>query len=104
MVSDEHLMEWVREDVPGAFEELLDRYQHRLINVMCGWAGNVDEAEELAQEVFLRVYYARKNYVAKSKFSIWLYTIAHQVIRNNEHQSSLPGDDKTPRPARRAGR
>jgi RNA polymerase sigma-70 factor (ECF subfamily) len=86
MVSDEHLMEWVRDDVTGAFEELLERYQHNLVNVISGWVGNIDEAEELAQEVFLRVYRSRKNYVANSKFSPWLYTIAHNLVRKHGTQ------------------
>jgi RNA polymerase sigma-70 factor (ECF subfamily) len=79
---DIQLMERVKGDVPGAFAELLERYQHRLVGVMNGLVGNVDEAEELAQEVFLRVYRSRKKYVARSKFSTWLYTIAHNLAKN----------------------
>jgi RNA polymerase sigma-70 factor (ECF subfamily) len=84
MVSDENLMEWVRDDVPGAFEELLDRYQHRLVNVINGWVGNIEEAEELAQEVFASLYRSRKKYVVRSRFSIRLYTIAHNLMKNRK--------------------
>jgi RNA polymerase sigma-70 factor (ECF subfamily) len=79
---DSLLMEQVRDDVPGAFEELLERYQHRLVGVMHGLIGNAEEAEDLAQEVFTRVWKSRKKYVPKSKFSTWLYTIAHNLAKN----------------------
>jgi RNA polymerase sigma-70 factor (ECF subfamily) len=75
-------MEQVRDDVPGAFEEMVERYQHRLIGVMYGLVGNTEEAEDLAQEVFTRVWRSRKKYVIKSKFSTWLYTIAHNLAKN----------------------
>ena len=61
---DVRLMLAVRDDAPRAFEELLQRYQHRLITVMQHLIGNAAEAEDLAQEVFLRVYRARKKYRA----------------------------------------
>jgi RNA polymerase sigma-70 factor (ECF subfamily) len=73
----------VKEDDTGAFEELLDRYQDRLVNVMHKVVGNEDDAKDLAQEVFLRVYKSRKNYVPTSKFSTWLYTIANNLAKNN---------------------
>ena len=44
--------------------------------------GNTEEAEDLAQEVFLRVYRARKKYRARSKFSTWLFTIANNLALN----------------------
>ncbi len=59
---DIRLMLRVRDDEPGAFEELVELYQHRLVAVMNHLVGNAAEAEDLAQEVFLRVYRARKKY------------------------------------------
>jgi RNA polymerase sigma-70 factor (ECF subfamily) len=44
--------------------------------------GNRDQAEDLAQDVFLRVYRARKSYTPGAKFSTWLYTIANNVASN----------------------
>ena len=52
----------VRDDQPGAFEELVEHYQNRLVGVLHHLVGNATEAEDLAQEVFLRVYRARKKY------------------------------------------
>jgi RNA polymerase sigma-70 factor (ECF subfamily) len=73
----------VRSDEPGAFEELVERYQHRLVAVMHHLVGNAEEAEDLAQEVFFRVYRARKKYRARCKFSTWLFTIANNLALNS---------------------
>jgi RNA polymerase sigma-70 factor (ECF subfamily) len=72
----------VRDDDAAAFDELMLRYQNRLVTVLEHLVGRRDQAEDLAQEVFLRVYRARKRYVAGAKFSTWLYTIANHVAAN----------------------
>ena len=80
---DIRLMLDVREDRPGSFEKLVERFQHRLVAVMHHVVGNSEEAEDLAQEVFLRVYRARQKYTPKSKFSTWLFTIANNLALNS---------------------
>src|SRR3954453_18250959 len=84
----------VRADEPGAFEELVERYQHRLVAVMHHLVGNAEEAEDLAQEVFLRVYRIRKKYRPKAKFSTWLFTIANNLalncLRDRQRRPVLP--------------
>ena len=80
---DTRLMIGVRDDEPGAFEELVEAYQHRLVAVLHHLVGSAEEAEDLAQEVFLRVYRARKKYRARSKFSTWLFTIANNLALNS---------------------
>jgi RNA polymerase sigma-70 factor (ECF subfamily) len=80
---DIRLMLRVRDDEPGAFEELVETYQHRLVAVMHHLVGNAEEAEDLAQEVFLRVYRARKKYRPRAKFSTWLFTIANNLALNS---------------------
>jgi RNA polymerase sigma-70 factor, ECF subfamily len=72
----------VRDDNAAAFEELVLRYEHRLVAVMAHLVGSRDLAEDLAQDVFLRVYRARKTYVPGAKFSTWLFTIANNVAAN----------------------
>jgi RNA polymerase sigma-70 factor (ECF subfamily) len=79
---DVRLMLKVRDDNAAAFDELMLRYQNRLVTVLEHLVGRRDQAEDLAQEVFLRVYRARKRYVAGAKFSTWLYTIANHVAAN----------------------
>jgi RNA polymerase sigma-70 factor, ECF subfamily len=80
---DIRIMLRVRDDEPAAFEQLVEQYQHRLVAVMNHLVGNVEEAEDLAQEVFLRVYRARKKYRPRSKFSTWLFTIANNLALNS---------------------
>ena len=72
----------VRDDSASAFEELMLRYQGRLVTVLGHLVGSRDQAEDLSQEVFLRVYRARKTYVPGAKFSTWLFTIANNVASN----------------------
>jgi RNA polymerase sigma-70 factor (ECF subfamily) len=79
---DTRLMIGVRADEPGAFEEIVERFRNRLVAVMHHLVGNAEEAEDLAQEVFLRVYRARKKYRPRSKFSTWLFTIANNLALN----------------------
>jgi len=80
---DVKLMLQVRDDVPGAFEVLVERYQHRLVGVLVHLVGRVEEAEDLTQDVFLRVYRARKGYRPRAKFSTWLFTIANNLASNH---------------------
>jgi RNA polymerase sigma-70 factor (ECF subfamily) len=80
---DVKLMLQVRDDVTGAFEVLVGRYQQRLLGVLLHLVGRADEAEDLAQEVFLRIYKARKGYRPRSKFSTWLFTIANNLAMNH---------------------
>lgn len=85
---DVRLMLEVRNDSAAAFEELMLRYQNRLVTVLEHLVGRRGEAEDLAQEVFLRVYRARKSYVPGSKFSTWLFTIANNVASNSRRTHS----------------
>lgn len=79
---DVRLMLEVRDDNAAAFEELMLRYQSRLVTVLEHLVGNRDQAEDLAQDVFLRVYRARKTYTPDAKFSTWLFTIANNIAAN----------------------
>ena len=80
---DVRLMVQVRGDVAGAFETLVERYQNRLVGILFHLVGNRDEAEDLCQEVFLRIYKARKGYRPQAKFSTWLFTIANNTALNH---------------------
>lgn len=79
---DVRLMLEVRDDNAASFEKLMLRYQSRLVTVLEHLTGRRDTAEDLAQEVFLRIYRSRKRYVPGSKFSTWLFTIANNVASN----------------------
>ena len=97
---DVRLMLLVRDDDARAFEELMLRYQNRLVSLLAHLTGQPDLAEDLAQDVFLRVYRARKRYVPGAKFSTWLFTIAGNVAanaqrsRSRRHEVNLPPVDE----------
>ncbi|MFO7908258.1 MAG: RNA polymerase sigma factor [Planctomycetota bacterium] len=80
---DVRLMLQVRDDNAAAFEELVLRYQSRLMTVLEQLMQRRDVAEDLAQEVFMRVFRARKTYQPGAKFSTWLFTIANNVASNS---------------------
>jgi RNA polymerase sigma-70 factor (ECF subfamily) len=80
---DVRLMLKVRdEDDAASFEELMLRYQNRLLTILEHLMNSREQAEDLAQDVFLRIYRARKTYQPGAKFSTWLFTIANNVARN----------------------
>jgi RNA polymerase sigma-70 factor (ECF subfamily) len=80
---DVRLMLEVRDDNAAAFEQLVSRYQDRLIHVLQHVVHSREWAEDLTQEVFLRVFRARKSYEPGAKFSTWLFTIANNVASNS---------------------
>ncbi|MEI8376529.1 MAG: sigma-70 family RNA polymerase sigma factor [Planctomycetota bacterium] len=76
---DVRLMLEVRDGSATAFEELVVRYQARLVRILEHMVGRRELAEDLAQEVFLRVYRSRRKYEPWAKFATWLFTIANNV-------------------------
>lgn len=79
---DVRLMLQVRDDNAAAFEQLVERYRDRLLKILEHMVHGRNMAEDLVQEVFLRVYRARKSYTPDAKFSTWLFTITDNVASN----------------------
>ena len=65
-----------------AFTELVERYQTRLLNFIYRTIGDRDRAEDLVQEVFIRVYRHLHRFDRSKKFSTWAYTIASNLAKN----------------------
>src|SRR5277367_4675136 len=65
-----------------AFAELVERFWGPVVGRFVRQLGDRQEAEDLAQEVFLRLYRARHRYRAHAKFSTWLFHVAANVARN----------------------
>lgn len=65
-----------------AFDELVERYQGRLLNFVYRTIGDRDRAEDLVQEVFIRVYRHIARFDQSKKFSTWIYTIASNLAKN----------------------
>ncbi len=81
-LSDEDLMARVAEDDERAFPELVRRFQGRVTNLISRVLNDRNGSDDLAQEVFVRVFVHRRNYRRGSKFSTWLFTIAANLAKN----------------------
>ena len=81
--SDVQLMLDVKAGDPESFDLLLRRYRSPLVNFLYRMVRSREQAEDLAQEVFLRVYRARKEYVPSAKFTTWLFRIATNLALNS---------------------
>ena len=79
---DAELMLRVRDGDTGAFTQLLERHRGAVVGFMYRMVQNRGVAEELAQEVFLRVYRSRSSYEATAKFSTWMFRIATHLALN----------------------
>lgn len=79
---DVELMLQVRNDEPGAFAELLDRFWPCVFGRLLRQLGDRQEAEDLTQDVFLRLYRSRRRYQPRAKFATWLFHITNNVARN----------------------
>jgi len=90
--SDEELMIRVREDNDTkAFEVLVQRHKKSLLNFVCRFMGDRELAEDISQEVFLRLWTSAGTYLPIAKFSTFLYTIAKNLCLNALARSkSLP--------------
>ncbi|MBU8923439.1 MAG: sigma-70 family RNA polymerase sigma factor [Bacteroidales bacterium] len=81
-LTDEDLILKVQEGQNQAFDILVGRYKNRLYAYLFRLLGNESEAEEFAQEAFVRAYMHADKYKPIAKFSTWLYTIATNLVRN----------------------
>lgn len=89
-MSDAEIMLRVREGDDSGFDLLIQKYNKPIIHFMFRMVHNQAVAEELAQEVFLRVYRSRHTYRAEARFSTWLYRIATNLgvnhARDTKHE------------------
>jgi len=82
-LSDAQVMLRVKAGDDSAFDYLVQKYRRPMLNFMYRMAHNSAAAEDMAQEVFLRVYRSRENYEASAKFTTWLYRIASNLAVNH---------------------
>ena len=79
---DVQLMMRTKAGDDGAFSQLVASYQDRLLSIFYHMLRDQAAAEDLVQEVFLRIYRARMGYQPTAKFSTWLFRIANNVASN----------------------
>ena len=96
--SDEDLMLAFRDGDPSAFEELVSRHRRGLFNFLLRSVHNRSRAEELLQEVFLRVIRAKGRYQRTARFTTWIYTIARNLCvdesRRQKFRRTVPLEAK----------
>ena len=76
------LMLRVREGDMRAFEMLVELHQSAVVGTVTRMLGNVDDAHDVAQQVFIRVWKSAPRYEATAKFTTWLYTITRNLVFN----------------------
>ena len=81
-LPDEDLIRLVQKDNLDAFDVLAHRYEKKLFNFLYRFVSNVAPAEDLSQQVLLRVYRARMKFREQGKYSTWMYTIAANLARD----------------------
>lgn len=81
--GDAELMLRLKAGELDCFEVLMNKYRRQMVHFMFRMVHNQAVAEEMAQEVFLRVYRARETYRAEAKFTTWLYRIATNLAVNH---------------------
>lgn len=82
-LSDAEIMLRAKAGDDSAFSYLVEKYRRPMVGFMYRTCRNAAVAEELAQEVFLRVYRSRAGYEASAKFTTWLYRIATNLAVNH---------------------
>ena len=81
-LTDDELIDQVRAGHLRSFEELIDRYRNQVFNFVYRILGSRDEAEDILQDTFMKVYQHLPRYKKQAKFSSYLFTIAHNLSMN----------------------
>ena len=76
-------MEKLRAGQDAALNDLMERHATPVFHFLCRMVGNEDDANDLAQETFVRVFKSCKSFRTNEKFSTWLFTIAANLARNH---------------------
>ncbi|HCK99291.1 MAG TPA: RNA polymerase subunit sigma-24 [Candidatus Marinimicrobia bacterium] len=113
-ISDEELIRRFQAGDEAAFEEIVHRYSNRLMNFAYRFVFDMEEAEDIVQDTFLKVYQNRFAYKEIAKFSTWIYTITANLSKTilrkrrnrklfsfsrlgpNDKDMDYPSKDRTP--------
>jgi RNA polymerase sigma-70 factor (ECF subfamily) len=85
---DFSLMERIGAGDHAAFRQLVERHQHAVIGTVAKMLGNASEAEDIAQQVFLRIWRHAKRYRPDAKFTTYLFTITRNLVFNETRRRS----------------
>ncbi len=79
VISDVDLMLRFQNGEDKCFEDLVERHKQRVFNIAYKYVGNFQEAEDIAQQVFINIYNAKKSYKPTAQFTTWLYKICQNT-------------------------
>lgn len=88
-IPDEEVMGMFQKGDTPAFSLLVRKYKDDLTNFVIRFVGEEDEAEDIVQETFVRVFRKKHQFLPGAKFSTWLYTIAANLARTRLRRLSL---------------
>ena len=80
-LNDEQLMKMFQNGDERAYNQLVNKYQERILNYIINFTGDYESAQDLAQDTFVKVYIKKQSYREIAKFSTWLYTIAGNLAK-----------------------
>ncbi len=106
VLTDEELVERCKVELPHttrSYEELVERYMQRVYSIVYRVVSDKEEAEDISQEVFLKIYHGLPRFDQQAAFSTWLYRIAtncaldtlDKVRRNRQHLARLDARAQT---------
>lgn len=87
---DEILVHCAKGDL-NAFDQLINRYQRFVFNIIYQHLGSTDEVDDIAQEVFLRVFKFINHYRGQASFETWLYKVTLNYVRTHQRRRSVIG-------------
>lgn len=89
MQNDNQLVQKAKKGDNLAFQQLVMKYDRHVLNIAYSYRNSKDEADDIYQEVFLRVYRGLKNFQSRSKFSTWLYRITVNVCIEQKRKEKV---------------
>jgi RNA polymerase sigma-70 factor (ECF subfamily) len=93
-LSDAEIVRRIKEGETHLFDILVQRYSSRAYQIAYGVLGAREDAEEVAQDVFVRIYKALPNFRGDSEFTTWMYRIAMNLARNKYRYNKSRGANK----------
>ena len=88
-IADENLLKLIVQQDDLAFEALYERYKIRLYRYFIRMCGNETQAQDLLQDLFLRLFQKADLYEERYKFSTWIYTMAYRLFINQVRKKSF---------------
>lgn len=88
-MNDRELVAKIKNGDQNAFRQLFEQYQHLVFNISYRMSGNQEEAEDITQDVFIKIFHAIEKFRGDAKLSSWIYRIAVNTCLKRERRKKL---------------